>query len=387
MHGALLLHPHIHEGYAKELALHWEALEDGASPVSRRRFLANLRRVSPKPAPGAILLNSDPFAHQGGRLRALHALVPNARIFFMLRDPAARTISALLQLHRASAARVNGAAAPLPTPSSLLRDVHRIINASAAVEGGGGAMCLAAGVPLDAALPALRAAALLPAPIFRGALPLPHDLEGRIVPCGDPRAAAGAGAMAVWPLHAAPPPHGLAFYLAPIIEAIDAFGPASVDVRWLEDFRADPATHLSGVVRLLGLQPLAAPPRTEAELADVLRRSQGSVAQLVRTTWASVDNRSSGASPRTVGLTTAACSASHGTCAQSVLRRDEASRGLIEHHHSDFSDAYSILEHFYAPFERARRAYFAWASKAGCARLASDHAFVSAAAGSADVVY
>ena len=329
LHGALLLHPSLSEGYSKELALHWEALEPSGSPVARRRLLANLLRPPRHGAPafGAsnMMINSDPTAHEGHRLRLLSRLVPNARILFILRDPAERALSAILHQYRSSAWRHRrpGQSAQSSNlyPTDILASVERLLNATAAAAS---ALCLATDVSTKEGLPALLSAALLPEPTR-----LPACLSGLVVPCHDPRAEQGDLAMALWPLHAPPPPHGMVFYLAPILEAYKRFGPRQIDVRWLEDFRTDPAAHMRNVTRFLGLEPLDNPPRSETELAEAMQRSNGSVAQLVHTAWAS----SSGIR-------------SH------KENREEQSRQTMT--------AIARLRRFFLPFERA---YSTWAAQ------------------------
>lgn len=330
LHGALLLHPSLSEGYSKELALHWEALEPGGSPVARRRLLANLlrptRRGTPVSGASNMMINSDPTAHEGNRLRLLSLLVPNARILFMLRDPAERALSALLHQHRSSTWRHQRPGQVTQSsnlyPTDLLASVERLLNATAAAAG---ALCLATGVSVKEGLPALLSAALLPEPTR-----LPACLSSLVVSCHDPRAERGDRAMALWPLHAVPPPKGMVFYLAPILEAYKCFGPRQVDVRWLEDFRADPAAHIRNVTRFLGLQPLDNLPRSETELSEAMQKSNGSVAALVRTAWASPSS--------------------------SRLHNDSVSR---EQQSRDTTAAMTRLRQFFMPFERA---YCTWAA-------------------------
>lgn len=333
LHGALLLHPAIREGFSKELALHWEALEPGASPSARKRLIANILRPrrpgSTLPRPDSILLNSDPAAHEGDRLRLLSRLVPNARILFILRDPAERVLSALLHLHRSSTSRQRESGLhSQPRPSDLLALVDKLIADTVAV---GGALCTAKNVPFHDAFPALLNAALAADPAH-----LPPCLNDRVVRCGDPRAGDPDSAIAIWPLHGPAPPQGMAFYLSPILEAIRRFGPTRVDVRWLESFRADPAAHIQNVSRFFGLYHIARPPRDERELAEAMRRSGGSVAQLMRTSWSSTIKDSS-----------------------------RVESGPL-HGSPETTSALARLKYFFAPYERA---FSAWASATNCATL------------------
>jgi hypothetical protein len=202
----------VHEGRSKELLLPLDGLEP-RSDLSVAAAVKILEQLVPKRpvSDDAFLLNSDPYAHR--RLAGLSRYVPNSRIVYLLREPADRVLSALYFEHR----KANRRAPVMPEPrlrEAVENQIHSIRDAEL------GALCIVAGVPHSERLATVLAAAALRSPAS-----LPPCLDGRIVRCGDPRAASGSDAMAVWPLYAPPPTVAggflskCVFYLTHVLEA------------------------------------------------------------------------------------------------------------------------------------------------------------------------
>lgn len=330
LHAALLMNRAVYEGRTKELGLPWDILEDSRQHHRNSHkldsFMKSLRRWHHTPSDvqsDAVLLNSDVFENK--QLASMSRSVPNARLVFMLRDPIKRALSALRHLYRAQHPNRNQTSPNSAMPHHvLLRSISEAV--SKASRSG---FCLTNAVAPEDRLSTIITLALN----GLGREPWPSCLYGRVSPCHYPNAATtGEGAMALQPTQHRSIP-GIVLYLSPIIEAHALFGASRVDVRWLESFRTDPSTHIANVTRFLGLPDLPHDKmmllHNEHALTAVMRSSNGSVRSALVGPWSS--NPSNGKGGGDGG--------------------DDAAP----------AEAIEALRHFFEPYERARRAYFAWA--------------------------
>lgn len=326
LHAALLLHPSLYEGRTKELGLRWGALSTRPSRGEWIQFERSLRRHPRTPAllaPGALLLNSD--VHAQRHLSIFARAVPNARVVFMVRHPVDRAISSLLHSYRQENRRHKQHSLRQAMPRAALVDaVDKFIERNLQ-----DSLCITSNnVNADDSLATIISAAL-----HSSNQPWPSCLDGRVLPCNHPNATvSGTTAMAVQPRSMQIHSTHVACFLGAIIEAHALFGYKHVDVHWLESFRGNPAEHITSITRFFGLAPMPPDslPQSESALTSVIKSTSGSASTFFRNAWQSKPELSG----KKIGGTL-----------PFVIDDDIKERLCL----------------FFEPFERARRAYFAWA--------------------------
>ena len=206
LHGALLVHPGLYEGATKELDIRWRLMPTQSWDHALDRFRPRI----PPSVPGALLLNSDGLAFLD--LPGLAAAVPNARVIFILRDPIARTLSALRHSYRQTLSREQRLASGTTVPRHALEaSVEQFLKRASR-----GSICLT-----SATAPADALATMVAASRIKSGEPVPPCLRGRVTPCHYANAVRGEGAELAWAVRAPGirkhVPGGI-FYLPSIIE-------------------------------------------------------------------------------------------------------------------------------------------------------------------------
>jgi hypothetical protein len=275
-------------------------------------------------------------------LDAVAAFVPNARIMFALREPASRALSI-------AAYRRADEGLPVQTAAELTTLYDGVMN-----DLWNESLCLAPGIPFnEASLSALLEAAQLQQ---RGPNHL-RCMQGQIVPCRRVARINGSGARAfensnglsyaVLPLYVRSASAGAeilqSFYLGPLLHASALFGPSSVHVHWLETLKSDAPSVLQNITRFLGVHELSAPPVGEVGL-DVVRKQLRPVTEVPY-------NRSELATLEVVSGNLTTVFAWENSNARAHAERNSSAGHRVE--------VLRRLQHFFAPYERVRRAYFA----------------------------